>query len=164
MHSTISEPKTTIHIMKKTITLFTILLSTLFSTAQIKEVAIETKATEQISKISLLGNLIGQLNKDTNKDFYTMSYKDFKNTNQKDIKIFSIGNKETVKQYRDIMLAMITDKTNEKTIELEGNTITFRRKSNSIETLITNKEGVTSKMKWITKKHINILFPANKLD
>jgi len=150
--------------MKKTITLFTILLSTLFSTAQIKEVAIETKTTEQISKISLLGNLIGQLNKDTNKDFYTVSYKDFKNTDQKDIKSFSIGNKETVKQYRDIMLAMITDKTNEKTIELEGNTITFRRKSNSIETLITNKAGITSKMKWITKKHINILFPANKLD
>lgn len=150
--------------MKKTITLLTILLSTLFSTAQIKEVASETKTTEQISKISLLGNLIGQLNKDTNKDFYTVSYKDFKNSDQKDIKTFSIGNKETVKQYRDIMLGMITDKANEKTIELEGNTITFRRKSNSIETLITNKAGITSKMKWITKKHINILFPANKLD
>jgi len=154
--------------MKKAITLFTILLATLFSNAQIKEVSSETKTasnkTEQVSKISLLGNLIGQLNKDANKDFYTVSYKDFKNTDQSDIKSFAIGNKETVKQYRDIMLAMITDKTNEKTIELEGKTITFRRKSNSIETLITNKEGVTSKMKWITKKHINILFPANKLN
>jgi len=154
--------------MKKTITLFILLLTTLISTAQIKEVTKEpkkaSKKAEQISKISLLGSLIGQLNKDTNKDFYTVSYKDFKNTDQSDIKSFSIGNKKTVKQYRDIMLAMITDKTNEKTIELEGNTITFRRKSNSIETLITNKEGVTSKMKWITKKHINILFPANKLN
>ena len=90
--------------MKKTITLFTILLSTLFSTAQIKEVASETKTIEQISKINLLGKLIGQLNKDTNKDFYTVSYKDFKNTDPKDIKSFSIGNKETVKQYRDIMI------------------------------------------------------------
>jgi len=154
--------------MTKTITLFFLLLTTLLSTAQIKEVTKEPKTTskkaEQISKISLLGNLIGQLNKDASKDFYRVSYKDFKNTDQSDIKSFSIGNKETVKQYRDIMLAMITDKTNEKTIELEGNTITFRRKSNSIETLITNKEGITSKMKWITKKHINILFPANKLD
>jgi len=154
--------------MKKTITLFVLLLTTLLSTAQIKEITKEskttTKKTEQISKISLLGNLIGQLNKDANKDFYTVSFKDFKNTDQSDIKHFSIGNKETVKQYRDIMLAMITNKTNEKTIELEGNTITFKRKSNSIETLITNKEGVTSKMKWITKKHINILFPANKLN
>jgi len=81
-----------------------------------------------------------------------MSYKDFKNSDQSDIKSFAIGNKETVKQYRDIMLAMIVDKTNQKTIELEGNVISFKRKSNSIETLITNKERETSKMKWITKK------------
>jgi len=154
--------------MNKIFSLITILFITINTTAQIKEVTNEskkaTKKTKQISKISLLGNLIGQLNKDTDKDFYRVSYKDFKNTDQSDIKSFSIGNKETVKQYRDIMLAMITDKTNEKTIELEGNTITFKRKSNSIETLITNKEGATSKMKWVTKKHINILFPSNKLD
>jgi len=72
-----------------------------------------------------------------------MSYKDFKNSDQSDIKSFAIGNKETVKQYRDIMLAMIVDKTNQKTIELEGNVISFKRKSNSIETLITNKERET---------------------
>jgi len=118
----------------------------------------------QISKINLLGNLIGQLNKESDSDFYSVSYKDFKNSDQSDIKTFAIGNKETVKQYRDIMLTMILNKTNEKTIELEGNTISFKRKSNSIETLITNKGGETSKMKWITKKHINILFPASKLD
>lgn len=154
--------------MKKIITLTIILFVSFNATAQIKEITKDsekaTKKTEQVSKINLLGNLIGQLNKETGKDFYSVSYKDFKNTDQSDIKSFAIGNKETVKQYRDIMLAMITDKTNEKTIELEGNTITFRRKSNSIETLITNKEGITSKMKWITKKHINILFPENKLN
>lgn len=150
--------------MKRAITLFVILLISITSSAQIKEISSHAKKTEQISKINLLGNLIGQLNKESNRDFYSVSYKDFKNTNQSDIKTFAIGTKEIVKQYRDIMLAMIVDKTNEKTIELEGNTISFKRKSNSIETLITNKEGKTSKMKWITKKHINILFPANKLN
>ena len=154
--------------MKRAITLFAILLISITSSAQIKEISSDTKKTakktEQISKINLLGNLIGQLNKESGRDFYSVSYKDFKNTNQSDIKTFAIGNKETVKQYRDIMLTMIVKKTNEKTIELEGNTISFKRKSNSIETLITNKDGETSKMKWITKKHINILFPANKLD
>jgi predicted membrane protein len=154
--------------MKKILSLITILFITINATAQIKEITSDTekttKKTVQISKISLLGNLIGQLNKEADKDFYTVSYKDFKNTNQSDIKTFAIGNKETVKQYRDIMLAMILNKTNEKIIELEGNTISFKRKSNSIETLITNKNGETSKMKWIAKKHINILFPANKLN
>ena len=154
--------------MKKIISLIAILFITINTTAQIKEVSSDskknTKKTVRISNINLLGNLIGQLNKESDKDFYSMSYKDFKNTDQSDIKTFAIGNKETVKQYRDIMLTMILNKTNEKTIELEGNTISFKRKSNSIETLITNKDGVTSKMKWITKRHINILFPANKLD
>ena len=154
--------------MKKIISLIAILFITITSTAQIKEITSETKKatkkTVQISKINLLGNLIGQLNKESDNDFYSVSYKDFKNSNQSDIKTFAIGNKETVKQYRDIMLTMILNKTNEKTIELEGNTISFKRKSNSIETLITNKAGETSKMKWITKKHINILFPANKLN
>jgi len=154
--------------MKKTISLIAILFITINATAQIKEITSETKKatkkTIQISKINLLGNLIGQLNKESGSDFYFVNYKDFKNSDQSDIKTFAIGNKETVKQYRDIMLAMILDKTNEKTIELEGNTISFKRKSNSIETLITNKSGETSKMKWITKKHINILFPANKLN
>jgi len=154
--------------MKNITSTIIILFTTLNATAQIKEISIDskkaTKKTVQISKIHLLGNLIGQLNKESDKDFYSVSYKDFKNTDKNDIKTFDIGNKETVKQYRDIMLAMILDKTNEKTIELEGNTISFKRKSNSIETLITNKGGETSKMKWITKKHINILFPANKLN
>jgi len=154
--------------MKNIISTIIILFTTLNATAQIKEISIDSKKaakkTVQISKIHLLGNLIGQLNKESDKDFYSVSYKDFKNTDKNDIKTFDIGNKETVKQYRDIMLAMILDKTNEKTIELEGNTISFKRKSNSIETLITNKGGETSKMKWITKKHINILFPANKLN
>jgi hypothetical protein len=150
--------------MKKAITLIALLFITINATAQITEVKSEVKKTIQISKIDLLGKLIGQLNKNTNSDFYTVSYKDFKNTDPNDIKTFAIGNKETVKQYRDIMLAMVTNKTNEKTIALEGNTISFKRKSNSIETLITNKNGETSKMKWITPKHINMLFPANKLD
>jgi len=154
--------------MKKIISLVTILLITINATAQIKEITNDTKKvankTIQISKINLLGNLIGQLNKEADKDFYSVSYKDFKNTDKSDIKTFAIGNKETVKQYRDIMLTMIVNKTNEKTIELEGNTISFKRKSNSVETQITNKGGETSKMKWITKKHINILFPANKLN
>lgn len=150
--------------MKKIVSLIAILFFTINVSAQIKEVKKETKKTIQISKIDLLGKLIGQLNKESDRDFYTVSYKDFKNTDPNDIKTFAIGNKETVKQYRDIMLTMVSDKTNEKTIALEGNTITFKRKSNSIETLITNKDGDTSKMKWITPKHINILFPANKLD
>ncbi|NQY30819.1 MAG: hypothetical protein HRT69_15305 [Flavobacteriaceae bacterium] len=154
--------------MKKIISLIAILFITINTTAQIKEVSSDSKKdvekTVRISNINLLGNLIGRLNKESDKDFYSISYKDFKNTDQSDIKTFAIGNKETVKQYRDIMLTMILNKTNEKTIELEGNTISFKRKSNSIETLITNKDGETSKMKWITKKHINILFPANKLD
>jgi hypothetical protein len=150
--------------MKKTITLIALFFITINATAQITEVKSDVKKTIQISKIDLLGKLIGQLNKNTDSDFYTVSYKDFKNTDPNDIKIFAIGNKETVKQYRDIMLAMVTNKTNEKTIALEGNTISFKRKSNSIETLITNKDGETSKMKWITPKHINMLFPASKLD
>lgn len=150
--------------MKNTFTLIVLLFITINATAQITEVKAETQKTVQISKINLLGKLIGQLNKNTDSDFYTVSYKDFKNTDPNDIKTFAIGNKETVKQYRDIMLAMVTNKTNEKTIALEGNTISFKRKSNSIETLITNKDGETSKMKWITPKHINMLFPASKLD
>ena len=150
--------------MKKTITLIALLFITITATAQITEVKTEVKKTIQISKISLFDNLIGQLNKNTDSDFYTVFYKDFKNTDRSDIKTFAIGNKETVKQFRDIMLAMVTNKTNEKTIALEGNTISFKRKSNSIETLITNKEGETSKMKWITPKHINMLFPASELD
>lgn len=154
--------------MKKILSLVTIFFITINTTAQIKEITRDaekaTKKTVQISKINLLGNIIGQLNKEGDKDFYFVSYKDFKNTDQSDIKSFAIGNKETVKQYRDIMLAMIANKTNKKIIELEGNTISFKRKSNSIETFITNKDGETSKMKWITKKHINILFPVNKLD
>lgn len=150
--------------MKKTITLIALLFISITATAQITEVKAETQKTVQISKINLLGKLIGQLNKNTDSDFYTVSYKDFKNRDPNDIKTFAIGNKETVKQYRDIMLAMVTNKTNEKTIALEGNTISFKRKSNSIETLITNKDGETSKMKWITPKHINMLFPASKLD
>ncbi len=150
--------------MKNTFTLIVLLFITINATAQITEVKAETQKTVQISKINLLGKLIGQLNKNTDSDFYTVSYKDFKNTDPNDIKTFAIGNKETVKQYRDIMLAMVTNKTNEKTIALEGNTISFKRKSNSIETLITNKDGETSKMKWITPKHINMLFPSSKLD
>jgi hypothetical protein len=150
--------------MKNTFTLIALLFITINATAQITEVKAETKKTIQISKINLLGKLIGQLNKHTDSDFYTVSYKDFKNTDPNDIKTFAIGNKETVKQYRDIMLTMIAEKTNEKTIALEGNTISFKRKSNSIETLITNKNGETSKMKWITPKHINMLFPSSKLD
>ncbi len=150
--------------MKKTILHIIAFITCFAVNAQIKEVKKETKAFEQLSKIELLGKLIGQLNKQTGKDFYTVSYKDFKNTDPNDIKTFAIGNKETVKQYRDIMLDMITSKTNSKTITLEGNTITFKRKSNSIETLITNPEGVTSQMKWITAKHINMLFPSNKLE
>lgn len=150
--------------MKKTITLIALLFISITATAQITEVKAETQKTVQISKINLLGKLIGQLNKNTDSDFYTVTYKNFKNTDPNDIKTFAIGNKETVKQYRDIMLAMVANKTNEKTIALEGNTISFKRKSNSIETLITNKDGETSKMKWITPKHINMLFPASKLD
>ncbi|MGB1268268.1 MAG: hypothetical protein ACPG45_00865 [Flavobacteriaceae bacterium] len=150
--------------MKKTLSLIAILFFTITASAQITEVKAETQETVQISKINLLGKLIGQLNKASDKDFYTVSYKDFKNTDPNDIKTFAIGNKETVKQYRDIMLSMISEKTNEKTIILEGNTISFKRKSNSIETLITNKKGETSKMKWITPKHINMLFPASNLD
>lgn len=153
--------------MKKLLTVISLCIVTLSSNAQIKEISNETNKeaskTIVISKIKLLGNLIGQLNKEGNKNSYFVSYKDFKNTDQKDIKTFKIGNKETVKQYRDIMLAMIVNKTNKKTIELEGNTISFIRKSNSIETLITNKAGETSQMKWITSKHIHILFPDKKL-
>lgn len=150
--------------MKNTVLLLTILCTYFISNAQIKEVSNNTQKTERLSKIELLGKLIGQLNKEKGKDFYTVSYKDFKNTDPKDIKTFAIGTKETVKQYKAIMLDMIANKTNSKTITLEGNTITFKRKSNSIETLITNPEGVTSQMKWITAKHINMLFPSNKLE
>jgi hypothetical protein len=150
--------------MRKAIPLIALLFITITATAQITELKSEVKKTVQISKINLLGNLIGQLNKESARDFYFVSYKDFKNTDKSDIKTFAIGNKETVKQYRDIMLTMIANKTNEKTIALEGNTISFKRKSNSIETLITNKNGETSKMKWITPKHINILFPTSELD
>ncbi|MGB0896140.1 MAG: hypothetical protein ACPGU9_02980 [Flavobacteriaceae bacterium] len=150
--------------MKKIITLIALFFCSMSATAQITEVKLEVKETVQISKISLLGNLIGQLNKNTNSDFYTVSYKDFKNTDKNDIKTFAIGNKETVKQFRDIMLTMIANKTNEKRITLEGNTISFKRKSNSVETLITNAKGETSKMKWITPKHINMLFPESKLN
>ena len=153
--------------MNKLLLIAVLVFTTFNVTAQIKDVTSKINKEEnsltQISKINLLGNLIGQLNKVTNKDFYTVSYKDFKNNDRSDIKSFDIGNKETVKQFRDIMLTMIDNKTNKKVIELEGKTISFNRKSNSIETLITNKLGETSKMKWITKKHIKILFPENKL-
>lgn len=150
--------------MKKAVFFIALFLITISANAQITEIKQEVQETIQISKINLLGNLIGQLNKKTDSDYYTVSYKDFKTTDKNDIKTFAIGNKETVKQYRDIMLAMIANKTNEKTIALEGNTISFKRKSNSIETLITNAKGETSQMKWITPKHINMLFPENKLN
>ncbi len=153
--------------MKNIISLIAILFLSVNSNAQIKEISSSKKEVSNtiiISKVQLLGNLIGQLNKEATKDFYSISYKDFKNNNRNDIKVFNIGNKETVKQYRDIMISMIDNKTNKKIIELEGNTISFNRKSNSVETLITNNAGETSQMKWIAKKQIKLLFPENKLN
>lgn len=145
--------------MKKSILLLIVLMTTFISTAQITEV----EKSEVLSKVSLLGDLIGELNKVPNQDAYFVSYKDFKFTTLTDHKSFVIGNKETVLQFKNIMLDMIKNKTKEKEIELEGNFIRFVKRANTIETYIINKAGVTSKMRWMNKKHINKLFPTDKL-
>lgn len=139
--------------MKKTVLLITLLFTTVFTFSQIKEV----ERAEVVNKVSLLGDLIGQLNKTPNEDHYFILYKDYKYTTLTSIKSFTIGNKETVLQFKDIMLNMIKDKTKEKTIELEGNTIMFKKRANTIETYII-KNGVTGLMRWMNKKHINKLF------
>jgi len=146
--------------MKKTVLLLlAVLMTTFVANAQITEV----EESEVLSKVSLLGDLIGELNKVPNQDTYFVSYKDFKFTTLTDHKSFTIGNKETVLQFKNIMLDMIKNKIKEKTIKLEGNTIEFVKRSNTIETFIVNKAGVVSKMRWMNKKHINKLFPADKL-
>lgn len=139
--------------MKKTVLLLAVLMTTFISTAQITEV----EKPEVINKLSLLGDLIGELNKTPNADNYFILYKDYKYTTLTNIKSFTIGNKETVLQYKNIMLDMIKNKTKEKTINLEGNTIQFVKRANTIETYIS-KNGVIGKMRWMNKKHIDKLF------
>ena len=146
--------------MKRTVLLLLAILFTSFITnAQIKEV----KEPQVIGKVSLLGDLIGELNKDAERDFYFVTYKDTKFTHLTDFKSFSIGNKETVIQFKNIMLDMLQNKTKEKTIELEGQKIYFKKRSNTIEIHILDKSGVNSTMRFINKKQINKLFPADKL-
>lgn len=150
--------------MKKAVLLLLLLLAVLFiplnTNAQIKDV---TSNNQLIGKVTTLGKLAAELYKVENRDSYFMIYQDVKFTTLTSVKDFVIGDKKTVIQFKNIMLDMIKNKTKNKTIELEGSTFYFIKKSSTIETHITSKSGVSSVMRWLNKKQINRLFPAEKL-
>ena len=148
--------------MKKKVLLLAVLFMSLNTNAQIKDVTNEAEAVV-IGKVTFLGDLAAKLYKIEKSDSYFITYKDVKFTTLTSIKSFTIGNKETVIQFKNIMLDMIKNKTKKKTIELEGSTFNFVKKANTIETHIYSKSGVSSIMRWLNKKQINKLFPAEKL-
>lgn len=145
--------------MKKSI-IAILLLTSVYSSAQIKEINPSEQA-KQLNKVALMGVLAVKLSVYENEGNYFLTYIDNKYTYSKVYKTLNLGDKETVLEYKDLMLGLIETKTKTKTFELNDHIITFDLVSRNVKTYITNKAGVTSQIRWINKKQINKLFKLN---
>ena len=147
--------------MKKTIILLGLLFISVISNAQLKE--IDPDPIVQISKIGILGETYISFNNLKGSNEYFINYKDKQYQQITDFKTLHIGNKETVIQLKDLMLDMLKNKIKKKAIELNENTIHFKKRSNTIEMTVFNKLNQMSIVHFINKKQINKLFPTDKL-
>jgi len=140
-----------------------LLLTTHVSNSQIKATE---KPIIEISTLKTFDLLMESLNKDTNNNFYFVTYRDY--TSFKDIKksklnTFKIGSIDEVKELRGIMLDVLKNKKDNVTIDIGSNRLKLQRNANSFFTIISYGDGRKGYMNNLSKSDIIKLFPIDKL-
>lgn len=147
--------------MKRLIILL-LLLTTYISKAQITEIK---NKSEELSNLTQVNFFIASLHKTVDEDNYFMAYSDEKNQKEITKKEFTIGNKKTVLQFRDILLNMIKNKTKLKQIEFEGKKFILKSFAGRRITIdIINEVGIESSMRYLNRRTIEKLFPRDRLN
>lgn len=144
--------------MKNIFILFFLVVS-IVSNAQIKEIK---NKTEEISNLTQVTFFIASLNKTVEEDNYFVIYSNDKNQNEVEEMKFYIGKKETVLQFKDILLNVIKHNTKLKQIELEGNKFILKCIGGRRVTIdIINKDGVETSMRYLNNRTIEKVFPKD---
>lgn len=117
----------------------------------------------EVAKISPLGKLTASLDVGMDSKYY-ISYFDAKIRVVDYYRSVKIGNKKKLRNFKNTLLDVIKNKIKDKKIFLNKNIITLNSSGKKrIFITITDKNNVTSSIKWLSVKQINVLIPEVEL-
>ncbi|MDG1510002.1 MAG: hypothetical protein P8Q53_09515 [Flavobacteriaceae bacterium] len=124
---------------------------------------IASSQARDISNISPLGKLTAALDMGTDSKYY-IRYLDTKMKMMEYTRFLKIGNKKKLKNFKKNLLEVIQYKIKDKKIFLNKNTIILNSSGKKrIFITIIDENNITSGIKWLSIKQINVLIPAAEL-
>jgi len=121
---------------------------------------IASSQAREISNISPLGKLTAALDMGTDSKYY-IRYLDAKMKMMEYTRFLKIGNKKKLKNFKKNLLEVIQNKIKDKKIFLNKNTIILNSSGKKrIFITIIDENNITSGIKWLSIKQINVLIPA----
>ena len=116
----------------------------------------------EVAKISPLGKLTARLDVGMDSKYY-IYYVDSKIRIVDYCRTIKIGNKKKLINFKKSLLNAIKNKEKNKKIVLNKNTITLNSSGNKrVYISITDKKNITSGIKWLSIKQINVLIPESE--
>ena len=116
----------------------------------------------EVAKISTLGKLTARLDVGMDSKYY-IYYVDSKIRLVDYCRTIKIGNKKKLINFKKSLLSAIKNKEKNKKIVLNKNTITLNSSGNKrVYISITDKKNITSGIKWLSIKQINVLIPESE--
>lgn len=116
----------------------------------------------EVAKISPLGKLTARLDVGMDSKYY-IYYVDSKIRIVDYCRTIKIGNKKKLINFKKSLLNAIKNKEKNKKIVLNKNIITLNSSGNKrVYVSITDKKNITSGIKWLSIKQINVLIPESE--
>ena len=116
----------------------------------------------EVAKISTLGKLTARLDVGMDSKYY-IYYVDSKIRLVDYCRTIKIGNKKKLINFKKSLLSAIKNKGKNKKIVLNKNIITLNSSGNKrVYISITDKKNITSGIKWLSIKQINVLIPESE--
>jgi len=116
----------------------------------------------EVAKISPLGKLTARLDVGMDSKYY-IYYVDSKIRIVDYCRTIKIGNKKKLINFKKSLLNAIKNKEKNKKIVLNKNIITLNSSGNKrVYISITDKKNITSGIKWLSIKQINVLIPESE--
>jgi len=116
----------------------------------------------EVAKISPLGKLTARLDVGMDSKYY-IYYVDSKIRIVDYCRTIKIGNKKKLINFKKSLLNAIKNKEKNKKIILNKNIITLNSSGNKrVYISITDKKNITSGIKWLSIKQINVLIPESE--
>ena len=116
----------------------------------------------EVAKISPLGKLTARLDVGMDSKYY-IYYVDSKIRIVDYCRTIKIGNKKKLINFKKSLLSAIKNKEKNKKIVLNKNIITLNSSGNKrVYISITDKKNITSGIKWLSIKQINVLIPESE--